>query len=84
LGGLPGRASRFRRFGLDLNLTFPATAGLDLNPARLGGLGDRQHQMQDPVGVGCLNIFRIDRFAQLQLSGEASLRPLCDEHVLAC
>jgi hypothetical protein len=26
LGGLPGRASRFRRFGLDLNLTFPATA----------------------------------------------------------
>ena len=36
LGGLPGGASRFRRLGLDLDLTFAATAGLHLNPARLG------------------------------------------------
>ena len=51
LGGLPGGASRFRRLGLDLDLTFAATAGLHFNPARLGSLRDREAQMQDPVGV---------------------------------
>ena len=78
--GSPEGASRFRRLGLDLDLTFPAPAGLHFNPARLGRLRDRKRQMQYPVGVGCLNILRIHRVAQLQLSGEASLRPLRDKH----
>src|SRR5512132_1903410 len=51
LSGLPRGASRFRRLGLDLDLTFAATADLHLNPARLGSLSDRERQMQDPVGI---------------------------------
>jgi hypothetical protein len=39
--------------------------------------------MQDPVGICRLDVLGVHRVAQLQLSREASLRPLRHKHVLS-
>jgi len=39
--------------------------------------------MQDPVGIPRLDVLGVHRVAQLQLSREASLRPLRHKHVLS-
>ncbi len=75
---------RERYDGADVNhLLRAAATGPHLDPARLGRLGHRDGQHEHAVVVGGRHLARVQGVADLQLPGEAALRPLGEQDVVA-